>query len=291
MAYPIRIALNTLLGCSRKMKNKVEENKMVYIPAGTFVMGTSDEQISRLSQLDQLAKKWMEKNYFEREKPQHKVTLASYSISKFPVTVGEYRLFIEASAYQEKRYWTESGWLWKKSTRRIQPEYWDDQKWTWNNKLPVIGVSWYEANAYCHWLSEKEGKIIRLPTEAEWEKAARGTEGRIYPWGDEFEIKLCNTKASNINKTILVDEFNLESESPYGCVDMAGNASEWTLSEYKLYPYDDRDGRNDTEGEKLRVTRGGSWFKPKIRARVSSRGMNDPFFSDNDVGFRYVWEE
>ena len=273
------------------MKNKVEENKMVYIPAGTFVMGTSDEQISRLSQLDQLAKKWMEKNYFEREKPQHKVTLASYSISKFPVTVGEYRLFIEASVYQEKRYWTESGWLWRKSARRIQPEYWDDQKWTWNIKLPVIGVSWYEANAYCNWLSEIEGKIIRLPTEAEWEKAARGTEGRTYPWGDEFEIKLCNTKASNINQTILVDEFDIESESPFGCVDMAGNASEWTLSEYKLYPYDDRDGRNDTEGEKLRVTRGGSWFKPKIRARVSSRGMNDPFFSDNDVGFRYVCEE
>jgi formylglycine-generating enzyme required for sulfatase activity len=145
--------------------------------------------------------------------------------------------------------------------------------------------------AYCEWLSDEDGENYRLPTEAEWEKAARGINARLYPWGNEFELSRCNTQASNLKRTVPVDEYDPDGESRYGCSDMAGNASEWTMSEYKPYPYDGKDGRNDIEGEKLRVIRGGSWYKPKLRARVAARGMNDPFFSDNDVGFRYVCDK
>jgi len=254
-------------------------------------MGTSEKQIEQLAQQDSLAKTWKTRNYFDREQPQHKVTLALFSIAKYPVTVGEYREFIEDDGYQIREYWTETGWLWRKSINRIQPKYWSEQKWKLSDKLPVVGVSWYEAIAFCDWLSEKLEKTVCLPTEAEWEKAGRGTDGRLYPWGENFNIKYCNTRESNLNKTIPVDENDSRCESPYGCVDMAGNTSEWTKSEFKQYPYVGNDGRNEIEGEKIRVTRGGSWFKPKIRARVSARGMNDPFFSDNDLGFRYVCKE
>lgn len=264
---------------------------MIQIPAGSFMMGTSDQQIDWLIQRDDLAKKLKTKGYFNREQPQHNITLASYSISKYPVTVREYRSFLEADGYRVRKYWTEAGWVWRRSTNREKPDYWNDEKWVRNDKFPVVGISWYEAFAYCGWLSEINEKKYRLPTEAEWEKAARGTDARLFPWGNEFDVRLCNTRASKLHKTIPVDELSSKGESPFGCADIAGNASEWTMSEYRPYPYDGKDGRNDVEEEKLRVIRGGSWHKPTLRARVTARGMNDPFFSDNDVGFRYVCEE
>ena len=264
---------------------------MIRIDAGPFTMGTSEIEIRILEEQDDLARKWKDKGWFSREQPQHTVALNTYWISKYPVTVGEYREFLNANGYRTREYWTETGWLWVQAQSRKQPDYWNEQKWTWNDNLPVIGVSWYEAQAYCHWIGENIGKKVRLPTEAEWEKAARGRDQRIYPWGNEFNAILCNTRLSGLEKTIPVSEANPRSESPYGCSDMVGNASEWTLSEFKPYPYNGKDGRNEAEGEMLRVIRGGSWFSQQIRARVSARGMNDPFFVDNDVGFRIVCEE
>ena len=152
----------------------------------------------------------------------------------------------------------------------------------------MVGVSWYEAVAYCRWLSMETGNPYRLPTEAEWEKAARGTDGRLYPWGNDFVAELCNTRANNLGRTELVGSHSPDSDSPYGCADMVGNVSEWNLSQFKPYPYVAGDGRNKEEVETERVLRGGSWFQPALRARAVSRGMNDPFFIDNDVGFRYV---
>jgi formylglycine-generating enzyme required for sulfatase activity len=263
---------------------------MLHIPAGLFIMGTNEQQVDWLARRDDLAKKWKTRGFFKREQ-QHNVILAGYSIARYPVTVGEYRLFIDADGYRGRKYWTEAGWSWRESIDRIQPEYWRDEKWISNDRLPVIGVSWYEAIAYCNWLSEVDRKKYRLPTEAEWEKAARGTDQRLYPWGNEFDSSVCNTSANKRNKTIPVDVLGPAGDSPFGCADMAGNASEWTMSEYRPYPYVGKDGRNDLEGMNLRVIRGGSWAKPALRARVSARGMNDPFFSDNDVGFRCAGEE
>jgi formylglycine-generating enzyme required for sulfatase activity len=263
---------------------------MVHIPAGTFLMGTSDRQVDWLAERDQLARKWREKGAFSREQPQHPVVLGSYTISKYPVTVGSYREFAKAGGYRCRRYWTEAGWAWRESVGRLRPDFWDDETWAGDAGLPVVGVSWYEAMAYCCWLTEVTGTRYRLPTEAEWEKAARGTDGRLYPWGDAFDSARCNTRATGLKRTEPVGKRSPGGESPCGCAEMAGNASEWTLSQYRPYPNDGSDGRNAEDGEAERVIRGGSWYKPVLRARVVSRGMNDPFFADNDVGFRIVGE-
>ena len=271
-----------------KENQHLDKPNLAYIPAGIFLMGTSDQQIDRLVQLDDLAKTWKDKDSFRREQPQHTVSLKSYYIGKFPVTVGEYRAFVNIGGYKQKQYWTVAGWLWREAHGKHQPEFWDDVKWAGNAKLPVVGVSWYEAVAYCRWLRGRTGNSYRLPTEAEWEKAARGGDDRLYPWGDKLDVNLCNIRGSGLNQTHPVGLYSPQDESPYGCAEMAGNVSEWTLSQYRPYPYEDDDGRNDEESEAERVIRGGAWYKPSLRARVSARGMNDPFFADNDVGFRCV---
>lgn len=266
----------------------IEEPAMVHVPDGPFLMGTNPDQVDRLALTDGGAKKWKVKGSFKREQPQHSVNLKNYFMGKYPVTVGQYRQFIEADGYRQDAFWTAEGLEWRESVRRTEPESWNEAIWTGRANLPVVGVSWYEAVAYCRWLSAGTRRLYRLPSEAEWEKAARGTDGRLYPWGDEFVARLCNTRASGRNRTVSVLHYDVEAESPYGCADMAGNASEWTLSQFRPYPYSGQDGRNQEEEDFLRVIRGGSWFKAALRARTVARGMNDPFFADADVGFRCV---
>jgi formylglycine-generating enzyme required for sulfatase activity len=249
-------------------------------------MGTSDDQIDALANRDEVAAKWKSKGFFSREQPQHDVYLPDFSIAIYPVTVGEFRDFIQASGYHTDRYWTESGWTWRAANDRIKPDYWDEALWAGNDALPVVGVSWYEAWAYCRWLSDLLGVEYRLPTEAEWEKAARGAHGSQYPWGDVFDPSRCNTRSSGIGRTTPVGDLYPQDSSPYGCAEMAGNTSDWTQSKYMTYPYSKGDRRDDPEGDDERAIRGGAWFKPVIRARTAARGMNDPFFADHDVGFR-----
>ncbi len=258
------------------------------IPAGPFLMGSSNAQLDGLAQQAEIARQWQAHGRFQREQPQHTVTLAQYEIGKYPVTVAEYRHFVAAGGYQQQQHWTEAGWDWRKSANRIQPLFWGEAIWCGDGCLPVIGVSWYEAVAYCRWLSEETSQTYRLPTEAEWEKAARGSDGRLYPWGNEFDAAKCNGRATNLDHTLPIGQHSPTGDSPYGCAEMAGNSSDWTLSKFKPYPYDGGDGRNNPSGTTERVIRGGSWFKPSLRARTSARGMNDPFFADNDVGFRLV---
>jgi formylglycine-generating enzyme required for sulfatase activity len=269
-----------------KSARHIVEPELVHVPAGPFLIGTSDRHIDRLAEHDDLAKKWRDKGHFGREQPQHTVTLPDYYIARYPVTVGEFGAFLEAGGYRERRYWTVSGWEWRTAAAKEQPELWGDAKWAGDERLPVVGVSWYEAYAYCRWLSVATGRTYRLPGEAQWEKAARGADGRLYPWGDEFDPARCNTRASGLGRTTPVGRYSPRGASPYGCAEMGGNASEWTLSQYRPYPYDGGDGREDPEGEAERVIRGGAWYKPVLRARTAARGMNDPFFADDDVGFR-----
>ncbi len=269
-------------------EHNIIQPELKHIPGGLFLMGTSDAQVAWLAQRFKMAREWRDKGYFEREQPQHRVSLPDYWMARYPVTVGEYSVFAWAGGYTQPSFWTAAGWAWRGGHDITEPRGWHDELWVGDDCLPVVGVSAYEASAYCRWLSDATGCTYRLPTEAEWEKAARGTGGRLFPWGNEFDVARCNCRASGLGHTVPVGSYSPAGDSPYGCADMAGNVSEWTLSRLQPYPYADR---ADPEGVGEFVIRGGSWHSPVLRLRTAARGHNDPWFSDNDLGFRCLCSE
>jgi formylglycine-generating enzyme required for sulfatase activity len=196
-----------------------------------------------------------------------------YLIDIYPVTNDQYKKFIDAGGYATKEYWSEEGWKWREARKVVQPSYWDDPKWN-RSDHPVVGVSFSEAEAYAKWAGK------RLPIEEEWEKAARGTDGRSYPWGDEFDREKCNSEESGIGGTTSVTKY-VNGISPYGCYDMAGNVWEWTSS-----PYRAEQGREDQYRDGARVVRGGSWANPQDVARCAGRNDLHPGGRYDVLGFR-----
>ena len=212
---------------------------MATIPAGTYPIGDDNSQ-------------------YNDKKPAHPVTLEAFQLGVFPITNAEYTLFIAAGGYKIKRWWdTEAARTWRISRdivgrdARILPALWTNDAF---NKLsqPVVGVSWFEARAYCMWLSAQTRRIYRLPTEIEFEAAARGIEGRAYPYGEIFDVHRTNTRESHINRVSPIGVFN--NSTSYGCYDLSGNVYTWTSSLDKPYPYSSIDGReNDSDALANRV--------------------------------------
>lgn len=196
--------------------------------------------------------------------------LADFALAVYPVTVAQFRPFVEQGGYREKRYWSKTGWQRREQALRESPRYWEDAVWTPANH-PVIGMSWYEAEAYCHWLNERGGLpagTIRLPTEAEWEWAARGPERREYPWGNQWEDWRCNSDESGIGRTSAVGCFPGGAADWWRALppdgeavhDLAGNVWEWTASVHtEDYGGADQSVLNADADSSPRVLRGGSW--------------------------------
>jgi formylglycine-generating enzyme required for sulfatase activity len=251
----------------------------VLVPEGPFLMGSTED--------DEMAS--------DDERPQHTVELPAYRMGRYPLTNAEYTSFIEADGYAHPDYWTTAGWAWREEEGITQPRYWEDEKWN-RPDYPVVGVSWYEAVAYCRWLTEAlrtagalgEDEVVRLPTEAEWEKAARGEHARRWPWGDDFDPARANTGEGRPSRTTPVGKYSPAGDSPYGAADMAGNVWEWCSSLYVDYPYDTGDGREDLEAGAPRVVRGGSWDLSQSNARCAFRLSYVPDDWDPDFGFRIV---
>jgi formylglycine-generating enzyme required for sulfatase activity len=178
------------------------------------------------------------------------------------------------------------------------PASWHDERFN-NPSQPVVGISWYEARAYCNWLSAQTGGDYRLPTEAEWEAAARGKAGRRYAWGDTFEPLKGNTSATKVGRTTPVGVF-VEGDTPEGVSDLTGNVDEWTASMFGAgldfeqapfaYPYDPKDGREDPEAgpDVRRVLRGGAWDVDRVLARAAYRYESHPGSRVVEDGFRVV---
>lgn len=188
-----------------------------------------------------------------------------FQIDIYPVTNSRYEKFIKNTGYERDEFWSEEGLKWCKKYNIIQPKYWDNEELN-QPKHPVVGVSYYEAEAFASWSG------MSLPTEKQWERAARGTDGRKYPWGDKFDKEKCNTHESGIGKTTRVTRYP-NGISPDGCYDMAGNVWEWTKSDHEIGG---------------RVVRGGSWGSEQDVAHCTNRGKVDPFDRDYIVGFRCV---
>jgi formylglycine-generating enzyme required for sulfatase activity len=143
-----------------------------------------------------------------------------------------------------------------------------------------------DALEYCRWLHAQTGLAYRLPTEAEWEQAARGDDGRIYPWGNEFDPWRCNTVESGKRRTTEAGEYSPAGDSPFGLADIAGNVWEWTSSKLQPYPYRPEDGREDPRGSGKFAVRGGAWYYSRKLARCSSReGVLENYISPA-LGFR-----
>jgi formylglycine-generating enzyme required for sulfatase activity len=165
-----------------------------------------------------------------------------------------------------------------------QPQEWTSNIFTADDQLPVVGVSWYEAVAYCRWLGEITGNPYRLPGEAEWEKAARGTDGRDYPWGTTWRKEVCNTREFHTRGATPVGEFSPRGDSPYSVADMSGNVQEWCASKWNdqyVYPED-----NDPHGNAARAHRGGSRLDYPPHARCAYRRWDYPDSRGNERGFR-----
>ena len=177
---------------------------------------------------------------------------------------------------------------------REEPAFWGDERYGQPNH-PVVGLTWYEAVAYSSWLtvqSRRAGRlpddyVVRLPTEAEWEYAARGAVWHSYPWGQKWDKSLANTREGQVLGPTPVGAYAV-SRSPFGCEDMSGNVWEWTHSLHRVYPYNADDGREDLDDQSYRVVRGSSWIDPHLYARCAYRGRHPPDFFDYDQGFRIV---
>ncbi|HHH42154.1 MAG TPA: hypothetical protein ENK56_09155, partial [Chloroflexi bacterium] len=270
----------------------------VHIPAGPFLMGSGDD--------DEMA--------WDDEKPRHEVHLPDYYIGRYPVTVAQWRAFVEVSGHKPK----------------------DEDSLRAPDNHPVRYITWYEAVAYCDWLTERlrewegtpeplrtllreEGWVVTLPSEAEWEKAARGgregvrgklqatrgkgqgargkgqvardrgQEARVYPWGEEPDPNRANYSKTGIGDTCAVGCFP-GGASPYGVEDLSGNVWEWTRSHWKGYPYNPADGREDLEAgpDILRVVRGGSFLNDAGNVRCACRLRLNPDLPWNISGFRLV---
>lgn len=239
------------------------EPLMVPVAAGEFLMGSTPQQAA------QALTSGMRDHLVRCELPQHSVWVAEYAIGKYPVTCHEYHAFV-----QEAGYAPPAGWNLRKYANG-----------KWNH--PVVNISLADARAYCTWLSTKTGKRYRLPKETEWEKAARGTDGRTYPWGEVFEPDRANTREANPSGTTPVDQFSPQGNSPYGCADMAGNIWEWCDDGYdgQGYPVG---GANPPRHLGYWVCRGGSWRDPAYAARCAVRHGILPDYALSFVGFRVV---
>lgn len=255
LMFLIPLSFFLLAGCKKPPEG------MIDIPKGEFIMGSNE--VDREAKSMQYGDK---RPWYANERPERKVSLKAFHIDRTELTNTGYREFVDKTGHRAPAHWVNGSF-----PAEIAEH-------------PVVFVSWSDADEYCKW----KGK--RLPTEAEWEKAARGSDGRSFPWGNDFDLKKVNTMGE-YSGPLPVGTLK-DGASPYGVLDMAGNAQEWTADWYKKYP--DNDFKDQDYGERFRVVKGGGWggmghYSLQVYVRTSFRNTAPPEGIFNDVGFRCAW--
>jgi formylglycine-generating enzyme required for sulfatase activity len=295
---PQRAAAGRALDLVGDPRIVLREPQMVSVPAGPFLMGTLESDAAGI--IHEYRHAHVGPRFLAKEMPQHEVDVDAFEIARFPVTNGEYAEFMQATGARPPRSWP------------------DGTPPPGQGNHPVVRIDHDEAVAYAAWLAAETGVPYRLPTEAEWEKAARGRDGRIYPWGNHFEPSRCNTLEGNtfallyrrarplygvvmrvgafvVDRGLIGESFDKlvnttpvgihpDGASPYGALDMAGNAEEWVSDPFALYPGHDDGGENYDWSAESWVCRGGAWNRPGDVARVARR--HGDFVGTGSIGLR-----
>jgi len=297
-ATPIPPTPTPALGIGSTLVSDKDGMKLVYVPAGNLLMGSTDAQVSQAQKEDAQCS-----SCFNEEKLQHTVYLDAYWIDQTDVTNALFAKFVAATGYQTDAEKAGSGyafdpasdnWAYTKGANWQHPRG-PNSDLQGLDQHPVVQVSWNDATAYCQWAGR------RLPTEAEWEKAARGTDGRIYPWGNQpVAGNLLNFADKNLNvswadKTI-DDGYQYTSPvghypdgaSPYGALDMAGNVWQWVNDRFSGTYYSSSPAKNPTgpTSGPNRGLRGGAWVNVIWSVRAAIRGGGPPDNRDDFGGFR-----
>lgn len=252
----------------------------IEIPAQPFVMGSAEQHLSELAR-----RYGGTRESYREESPAHEVRGAGFAIARTPVTNALYARYLAATGAAPPLQWRGTA---PPAARLAHP---------------VVDVSWEDARNFCVWLNSSEPEAMQLrgagtpdlagghfclPTEAEWEQAARGSDGRLFPWGDEFVVEYANTRESGYGGSTAVGSFP-GGASPYGILDMAGNIWEWTSSLERPYPYQADDGREEARSQGRRILRGGCYANPQGFARCACRFRLAPALRNEFIGFRLVY--
>lgn len=235
---------------------------MALIPAGAFKMGsTTDQAMTECKKF----RADCEAAWYAVEEPVHTVDLPAFYMDIYEVTNVAYRACETAGTCKTPHF----------TTSATHPDYYTNTQY---DNYPVINVNWDNAKTFCEWRGG------RLPSEAEWEKAARGTDGRTYPWGEGLDTTHANFADSKTGDPVAVGSYE-SGKSPYGLYDMTGNVWEWVADWLEAYPGGDP-AASPAFGQKARGLRGGAWFDPGNSIHAAFRGMLDPVQSFGNIGFR-----
>jgi formylglycine-generating enzyme required for sulfatase activity len=243
------------------------------IPAGKVTIVTEDN--------------WRD-NYIPKGEPTT-FDISAFAMAKYPITNAQFEEFVTVGGYQHKSWWTDAGWEQREREKWTAPRNWADNQLK-GDQQPVVGVSWYEAVAFCRWLSEVVGKTILLPTEQQWQRAAWALpdgeySGYTYVWGNKWNGDTCHhsVKPHKSNQSSLITAYESRGNiSPCGVVGMTGNVWEWCLTAYET-------GSQEVDGTDARILRGGSWLTDHPHYfRIVSRYVSYPDNGTEDRGFRIV---
>ena len=268
-----RISVGKALSFLGDPRIRTLEPMLARIPAGGFTMGTAGAMVDQILEGTDAtsgeAPHRTARGAVLMETPERTVELPAFSIGRYPVTNSEFRSFVMTGGAPARDYWDGT---------TVDP---------WKQNGPVQGVTWEEAVGYCDWLADETGRPYRLPTEEEWEKAARGTDGRLFPWGESFGLTRANVWEGGVGSPTPVGVYP-DGVSPYGVLDMAGNVAEWTASFLGTYPGTDGGEVISAQVEEFgryRVVRGGCWQDIARNVRCAGRG-NPAGYPAQAIGFR-----